>query len=942
MNLYESFKKSLKEGSWEDALRTGKIVNLGGKENYTPTDFKYDGNKVYYKNSALSGNTWAEHPNNIDKIIDHIRNSEADGFKATVIDEETPIEPVDMNKVIDNDMTIKELDDTAQWLYDYDRDEWDKFTDNELIELAKLCQITPNSFGRAYDDEVFDEMDKRGLKLHESEEKKDEEVHTCMNCGKEFEKAGEGNTCPYCKSGNIDPIKESASSNDAIVEKALNYINNEYNEIGSDDCFFLKDRLTSKKSADAKIKDTLNYMINGYNELGGDDYNILYDILTQSGISIENNVVEPQNNIFNIPEEPKERKPRPITKKQQILDEFKNNLNGISIERGTGGSGNTIRFVPEGSRVGIKAYMRAGKDGDDFALSFNNTVAKQYQDKLEPLYNLAKSTYAENLGASFGGDFEFYVYDMNQINDISNIISSILLPKEGIKEAEEETTEMTIKESQSQEIESIMKDLRKDIPNIDKYIEEYYAEIAKEEPRPSYDKEKDEMNPEWEKWNHEKNNILYSEVAWKNFAEWVKNKYNENINESEHLKESADFGSWTVDDFIADGRYGYPEKLTYIAEQLEESGNVDSYSDSNWNQYLLDVSKIIKEAADKIKSLDNRISESEELKETNTTSPYIDLSEIIKYAEEYLCGKLNCYCSIAKLQDGQYQLTIPNTHEAVSGWLELHEKFNESEGYIEKLGGVPEDFISDIQSIKDKLNEIDTNSFGTKLAYEVWEQFDDTCDYQIQSTKDRFLNESYNYIGTDTGEVGRNDKSHMEHTFTVYDCYGEVETFKTKEDAEKYIEEHKDDDLYTDPEYGCENGPEFRIEEDDIEVNNKKIVVKDDLEETEKLNERDENINGCELRYRSSNPYIDSYYVYLDGEHIGNFEKHERDVKNNYYVVWFPKDYKMIESPNAGWETKSYSSVEEGISELKDYYEKSKNIKESEKTLAVDSWTFTE
>lgn len=92
-------------------------------------------------------------------------------------------ESVDFDKLIDNDMTIKELDETAQWLYDNDRAEWDKFTDNEIIELAKLCQITDeNPGGRAYDDEVFDEMDRRGLKLSVNEEvTKSEPVNATSN-----------------------------------------------------------------------------------------------------------------------------------------------------------------------------------------------------------------------------------------------------------------------------------------------------------------------------------------------------------------------------------------------------------------------------------------------------------------------------------------------------------------------------------------------------------------------------------------------------------------------------------------------------------------------------------------------------------------------------------------------------------------------------------------
>ena len=61
-------------------------------------------------------------------------------------------------------MSIKELDDIAQWLYENQVDEWSEFTDDELMELAKLCQITKdNPFGRSYDDEVFDEIERRDI-----------------------------------------------------------------------------------------------------------------------------------------------------------------------------------------------------------------------------------------------------------------------------------------------------------------------------------------------------------------------------------------------------------------------------------------------------------------------------------------------------------------------------------------------------------------------------------------------------------------------------------------------------------------------------------------------------------------------------------------------------------------------------------------------------------
>lgn len=76
-------------------------------------------------------------------------------------------------------------------------------------------------------------------------------------------------------------------------------------------------------------------------------------------------------------------------------------------------------------------------------------------------------------------------------------------------------------------------------------------------------------------------------------------------------------------------------------------------------------------------------------------------------------------------------------------------------------------------------------------------------------------------------EVPTHKNTHIEHKFVVYDCYGEVEQFNSMEAAKKYIEEHKDDDIYTE-EYGTDD-PGFHIEEEDIEIYNDVIHVKDDL-----------------------------------------------------------------------------------------------------------------
>lgn len=81
----------------------------------------------------------------------------------------------------------------------------------------------------------------------------------------------------------------------------------------------------------------------------------------------------------------------------------------------------------------------------------------------------------------------------------------------------------------------------------------------------------------------------------------------------------------------------------------------------------------------------------------------------------------------------------------------MEEKMNEKqvnesekleEKYSEKLGGDPEDFISDVETIKAKLEEIDTNSFGAKLSQQMVWDWIETCDSQISMTKSRFLGES--------------------------------------------------------------------------------------------------------------------------------------------------------------------------------------------------------
>lgn len=90
-----------------------------------------------------------------------------------------------------------------------------------------------------------------------------------------------------------------------------------------------------------------------------------------------------------------------------------------------------------------------------------------------------------------------------------------------------------LNESQSQEIEEIIADMKLNIPNIEEYLNAYYKKINTEEPKPAVNKDTGTFNPDWEDWYKNTSNILYNEDAWNKFATWVKENYNEDINLNE-------------------------------------------------------------------------------------------------------------------------------------------------------------------------------------------------------------------------------------------------------------------------------------------------------------------------------------------------------------------------------------------------------------------------
>ena len=124
------------------------------------------------------------------------------------------------------------------------------------------------------------------------------------------------------------------------------------------------------------------------------------------------------------------------------------------------------------------------------------------------------------------------------------------------------------------------------------------------------------------------------------------------------------------------------EEELYGYDLSEVCDNVEKYFGLKNKREALN--KIVEEHLDK-KVIDEVMKYSN-LKEDNTTSSYIDIREIVRYAEEYLTALLNSSVGITKQQDGQYMITMKNDDKTIAKWLDLHDRhsLNESESLLDK------------------------------------------------------------------------------------------------------------------------------------------------------------------------------------------------------------------------------------------------------------------
>lgn len=80
MKSLQENKSNLIRDELEKALKDGKIIEITGKEGYTPSKFYMEDGKIYVQSDAL-GSTWIEHPEqSIEKTLDHFEDMDKEGF----------------------------------------------------------------------------------------------------------------------------------------------------------------------------------------------------------------------------------------------------------------------------------------------------------------------------------------------------------------------------------------------------------------------------------------------------------------------------------------------------------------------------------------------------------------------------------------------------------------------------------------------------------------------------------------------------------------------------------------------------------------------------------------------------------------------------------------------------------------------------------------------
>ena len=136
------------------------------------------------------------------------------------------------------------------------------------------------------------------------------------------------------------------------------------------------------------------------------------------------------------------------------------------------------------------------------------------------------------------------------------------------------------------------------------------------------------------------------------------------------------------------------------------------------------------------RKVDNKINETGEITEFKVG----DVVKVPYKYGSYTPGEFTDAPIIDISEDRYVTVEIPSKLEVTMDQLKKWNTLGEydkslTEEYSDKLGGDPEDFVSDLEVIKAKVMEIDTTQFGSHLAAQMVDDWVSTCNYQIEKGK---------------------------------------------------------------------------------------------------------------------------------------------------------------------------------------------------------------
>lgn len=150
----------------------------------------------------------------------------------------------------------------------------------------------------------------------------------------------------------------------------------------------------------------------------------------------------------------------------------------------------------------------------------------------------------------------------------------------------------------------------------------------------------------------------------------------------------------------------------------------------------------------------------------------------------------------------------------------IDEVINDINVSINKLEDLRDNNVDDTK-IKEKITNLSNSLSNVVKEYKNLHETEGTQVTDIEKKEDypKFK------VGKQLSQPMVEDEQPKQVTaYTIYDCFGELETFYNKEDAEKFIEKQKK--INYKEEYNTDDDPNLRIETSKVKVHNSNNISK--------------------------------------------------------------------------------------------------------------------